>query len=170
MKPKFPILLHDQCSNPSSATPLSSTCNALEKTMDVFYALAIIFSSLLFFFRAQAVFDKNIWAVAFFSCSWLAVVAGCVAYLVKLGGVKIGPGFCEVVGAVNPVNPYAAAAIIIPLVNDTLVFLAITWCLFRDSRRTLRDRVRVLTFYDYLLVLSKAMLQDGQAYYLLVLL
>ena len=69
------------------------------------------------------------------------------------------------------VKPLAAAATIIPLVNDTLVFLAITGRIYCNSYagRTLQVGVRILLFGDYLPAFSKAILQDGQAYYLLVL-
>jgi len=176
VRPEFSKLFDNQCSDSSSATPLP-TCNVLGKILNIIYAFTIISSSLLFLFRTRAVFDRNPWVVAFFLGSWLVVVAGCMAYAVRLDEAKIrpGPGFCEVLGLVQPfaglVQPFLAAATIIPLVNDTLVFLAITWCLCCNSSasHTLKDGIRVLVFGDYLPVFTKALLQDGQAYYLLVL-
>ena len=66
------------------------------------------------------------------------------------------------------VKPYTAAAVVVPLINDTLIFIAITWRLHSNSsaRRTINDGVRVLVFGNYLPAFSKAMLQDGQVYYL----
>lgn len=59
----------------------------------------------------------------------------------------------------------------IPVINDTLVFLAITWRLYYNSyaRPTLRIGLQVLIFGNYLPRFSRALLRDGQAYYLLVL-
>jgi hypothetical protein len=105
---------------------------------------------------------------------WLAVLGGCLTLIVG------------VFKAIMPVNPasnmiaicldsgisrFAAAADIIPLINDTLVFLAISWRLSCNSYDpyTLRSGIRFLIFGDYLPVFSKALLQDGQAYYLLAI-
>ena len=72
--------------------------------------------------------------------------------------------------AAGHVKPLIAAAAIALLINDTLVFLAITWRLSCNSYAcpTFKHVIRVFAFGDYLPALSKAMLQDGQAYYLLV--
>jgi hypothetical protein len=136
--------------------------------LDVLFSLTIVFTSLFFFFRIQAVFDKNPWIIAFFAGLWLAVVAGSLVFVVGVSTVNIGPTkYCMSGG----VKPYAAATAAIPLINDTLVFLAITWRLSCNSYalHTLQHGIRTLVFGDYLPMFSKAMLQDGQAYYLLVL-
>jgi len=137
--------------------------------LDVFYSLTIVLTSLLFFFRVRAVFNKNPWIVALFVGLWLSVLAGCSTLVVGVNAVHIGPTkFCTT----SEVKPFAAAASIIPLINDTLVFLVMTWRLSRNSYacRTFEHDVRALVFGDYLPMFSKAMLQGGQAYYLLVLL
>jgi len=68
------------------------------------------------------------------------------------------------------VEPYVASASIVMLVNDTLVFLAITWKLMGNARidSSIRTGFRILAFGEYMPALSKALLQDGQAYYLYV--
>ena len=69
-------------------------------------------------------------------------------------------------------NPFLMATIIISLINDTLVFLAITWRLLRNSYvevpHTLRSGFRIVILGDYLPAFSKVLLKEGQAYYLLV--
>jgi hypothetical protein len=107
--------------------------------------------------------------VAFFAILWLAVVAACVTVIVGVDGVNIGPTSYCIDGEVES---YVTAATIIPLINDTLVFLAISWRLFTNSyaRPTFKDGLRVLIFGDYMPMFSKAMLHDGQAYYLLLVL
>jgi hypothetical protein len=102
---------------------------------------------------------------------WLAVLGGCVAFIVDIFEPIPDPA-SKVPICVNPgINHFVAAATIIPFINDTLVFLAISWRLSRNSYNTytFERGIRLLIFGDYLPVFSKALLQDGQAYYLLAL-
>jgi hypothetical protein len=64
------------------------------------------------------------------------------------------------------------AASIGPLVNDGIVFFAISWRLWRNTwaPRTVKNSVRVLVFGDYLPAFSRSLLQHGQIYFLSVLL
>ena len=143
----------------------------LGRTVVIFFSTAVAFTSLLFFFRTRAVFNRNRWIVAFFASLWLAVLGGCLAFAVDVFDApspQAAPNsriFC----IKENINPFVAAATIIPLINDTLTFLAVTWRLFRNSyvRNTLKNGIRLLVFGDYLPVFSKVLLQDGQAYYLL---
>ena len=137
--------------------------------MGVLFFFAVTSTSLLFFIRTRAVFDKDPWTVAFFAGLWLAVVAACLTVIIGVDGVNIGPTrYCTD----GEVKSYVTMATIIPLINDTCVFLAITSRLFANSyaRPTFKDGFRVMIFGDYLPMFSKAMLQDGQAYYLLLVL
>ena len=141
----------------------------LGRTVVVFFSTAVVFTSLLFFFRTRAVFNGNRWIVAFFSTLWLAVLGGCLAFIVDVFYAPSPAPNTHAFCIKENINPFVAAATIIPLINDTLTFLAVTWRLFRASyvRRTLKNGIRLLVFGDYLPVFSKALLQDGQAYYLL---
>jgi len=103
--------------------------------------------------------------VAFFAFMWLAVLAGCLTMPQGIAGTNIGPTeYCTIASF----QPYVSAATLIPLVNDTLVFLAISWRLMRNAHaeNSLGTKFRTLAFGHYLPSLSKALLQDGQAYYL----
>ena len=142
----------------------------LDKLVVNFYCTALIFTSLLFFFRTRAVFNTYPWVVAFFAGLWLAILGGCLAFIVEIYElVMVNPASNRDPICINSdVNPILAATTIILLVNDTLVFLAISWRLSRNSY-TLESGIRLLIFGDYLPVFSKALLQDGQAYYLLAL-
>ena len=145
----------------------------LERLAVSFYCAVLVFSSLLFFFRTRAIFNRDPWVVTFFAVLWLAVLGGCLAILVdafkptRLDSTTDMIPICFTSG----VNLFVAAITIIPLINDTLVFLAISWRLYRNSYDpyTLNGGIRVLIFGDYLPVFSKVLLQDGQAYYLLAL-
>ena len=149
----------------------------LQKLVIIFYCAVLVFTSLLVFFRTRAVFSRNPWVVAFFAGLWLAVLGGCLSFIVAhvMAGwrgyvpsqVPNTAAFC-----INKnISIFIAATTIIPLINDTLVFLAITWVLSRNSYDpyTLRSGIRFLIFGDYVPVFTKVLLQDGQAYYLLVL-
>jgi hypothetical protein len=139
----------------------------------IFYCAALVFASLLFFFRTRAVFNRNPWVTAFFAGLWLAVLGGCLAYHVDVfEPVLANPAsnttaMCGRLG----IDPYAAEITIIPLIYDTLVFLAVTWRLSRNSYDpyTFKSGIKNLIFCDHLPVFSKALLRDGQAYYLLAL-
>ena len=145
----------------------------LDKLVVTFYCTALIFTSLLFFFRTRAVFNTYPWVVAFFAGLWLAVLGGCLAFIVDVyEPVTVNPASNRDPICINSgINPFIAATTIIPLVNDTLIFLAISWRLSCNSYDpyTLESGIRLLIFGDYLPVFSKALLQDGQAYYLLAL-
>ena len=96
----------------------------------------------------------------------MIVVGSSLAFMIAM--LK-NDGWSELCIHVNT-RPYAVAATIVPVINDTLVFIAITWRLTRNSYvpPTLKGDIKVLIFGDYLPVFSKAMLKEGQAYYLLI--
>ena len=158
--------IHIEHSDCHPAAPLSN-CAHIEKGLDVLCFVAIPSTSLLFAFRVCAVFGMNLWAIAFFGTLWLAVVGGCMTVLFGITGANIGPTpYCLISG----IKPYMEAAAVIPMVNDTIIFCAISWRLWDNNwaHRTVKNSFRVFVFGDYLPSFSKSMLQDGQAYYLLV--
>ena len=148
----------------------------LNRLAVVFACAVTVFTSLLFFFRTRAVFtNSNTWVTAFFASLWLAVLGVSLAFIVDTlepRSVPVNPALNATAMCLRPsINPYAAATTIIPLINDTLVFLAVTWRLSRNSYDpyTLKSGIRFLIFGDYLPVFSKALLRDGQVYYLLAI-
>ena len=154
----------------------NSTCLMLERLAIVFCCAVLVFTSLLFFFRTRAVFDRNTWVTAFFAGLWLAVLGVSLALIVDtlesvpVNSVSKATAVCLRVW--SSFYRVAEATTIIALINDTLVFVAITWRLSRNSYDpyTLRSGVKFLIFGDHLPVFSKVLLRDGQAYYLLALL
>ena len=150
----------------------NTICIRIERLIIILYCTVIVFTSLLFFLRIRAVFERNPWVVAFFACSWLAVLGNSLSFIVN--GVQMDTSLNSSATCLNKeVNPFLTASTIISMINDTLVFLAISWS-WRLSRNsydpyTLESGIRLLIFGDYLPVFSKAFLQDGQAYYLLAL-
>jgi len=113
------------------------------------------------------VFNNNRLVVAFFGFTWLAVVGACLTTTQGITGTNIGPTkYC----LTGDVKGYVNAATIVPLINDTLVFLAITYQLMRHSYITqpnsMKTRLRICAFGDHLPAISRALLKDGQLYYL----
>ena len=132
------------------------------------FSLAVPLTSLLFFFRACAVFGMNPSAVAIFGVLWLGVLGGCLTTIPGSSGVNIGPTpYC----ANGAFKLYLIAATVTPLINDGIVFIAISWRLWSNTwtRRTVKNGVRVV-FGDYLPAFSRSLLQDGQIYFLSVFL
>jgi hypothetical protein len=72
------------------AAPISNCFNT-EKALSVLFCLAVPLTSLLFFFRARAVFGMNPFAVAIFGVLWLGVLGGCLTTIPGIGGTNIGP-------------------------------------------------------------------------------
>ena len=145
----------------------SGNCNRFVKALTWTYTLAVSSTNLLFFFRVRAVFNNNRLVVAFFGFTWLAVVGACLTTTQGITGTNIGPTkYC----LTGDVKEYVNAATIVPLINDTLVFLAITYQLMRHSYITqpnsMKTRLRICAFGDHLPAISKALLKDGQLYYL----
>ena len=168
----FRMLFHNQTSDLSSAILPSSNseCIILERLVVTFCCAAVVFTSLLFFFRTRAVFNAYPWVVAFFAGLWLAVLGGYVAFIVEIfEPMQVDPASNSPICIKRGIDPFVAVATIIPLINDTLVFLAISWRLYHNpyDPYTFEGGVRCLIFGDYLPVFSKTLLQDGQAYYLL---
>ncbi|EGN93363.1 hypothetical protein SERLA73DRAFT_189575 [Serpula lacrymans var. lacrymans S7.3] len=146
-------------------TPIDH-CQALEQTVDVFYAFAVPLSSLLFFFRVKAVFDNNKYIVTTGFILWLSVLASSLSIITAVHAITIGPtSYCTA----ESLKSYAGAAPITVLVHDTFVFMAISWrLLWTTSTHTgFKGWARAFVSGGYLPALSKSLLQDGQMYYLI---
>jgi len=107
------------------------------------------------------------WMAPFFFVMWLGVTAASTpeAYVNTI--TNLGPtAYC--IGKALP--KYAIMVSVLPFVNDTLIFVAITMRLAGSPDTSYTPRggswIRVVLFGEYLPHFSKAMLRDGQAYYL----
>lgn len=145
--------------------PATYNCAKFQKILDNTYPIAVPATSLLFFFRLKAVFDRNHYVIGFFAFMWLAVLAGCLTVTQGVTGINIGPTkYCLNAS----LEDYVSAAAIIPLINDTMVFLAISWRLMTNSHveYSLKTGLKTFAFGDYLPSFSRTLFQDGQIYYL----
>jgi len=148
-----------------SAAPVSHCENS--HRMQALYPIVIPSTSLLFFFRVKAMYDGNTKVIAFFFFMWLAVVGGSVTPTIGVSGMNIGiTDYC-----INyRLEPYVSAACIIPFINDTFIFCATSWRLWQNAHvhQSIHNNVKVMVFGHHLPYFSRALLKDGQAYYLLV--
>ncbi|KAF5381349.1 hypothetical protein D9615_008347 [Tricholomella constricta] len=141
-------------------------CQVIKKTVCVLYHVAFSSTAFLFFLRVRAIFDKNKFVVAFFFVLWLGVLGGSLTVATVGNAVHLGPTkYCRA----TKLKPYASAAPITFAAHDTFVFLAISWRLLQNSmsdphRSNLSLRSMVLG--HSLPAFSRALLQDGQVYYL----
>ncbi|KAH0581337.1 hypothetical protein H2248_012429 [Termitomyces sp. 'cryptogamus'] len=139
-------------------------CQIIEKTICVLYHITFSSTAFLFFLRVRAVFNKNKFIVMFFAALWLGVLGGSLTVATVSNGFHLGPTrYC----ISTEFKPYASAAPIAFTVNDTFVFFAISWRLL--SSGTLRCEkldMKSLMLGKYLPAFSRALLQDGQVYYL----
>lgn len=136
-------------------------------------AVSISSTAFLFFMRIRAIYANNKYVVLFFFLSWLAVVGGCV-FETQNGGKKVqlasipSPGtYCIYSPDLNFIS-LVTSMTTIPMVNDTLIFVAITWRLMQNAhvKVNLRNGIRVMILGHYLPAFSRALLKDGQVYFL----
>ncbi|KAJ6473087.1 hypothetical protein C8R45DRAFT_761049, partial [Mycena sanguinolenta] len=133
------------------------------------YATAVSATSLLFFLRARAIFNRNRYFVGLLFCAWLSILGTNLTVPVAVEGGNLGPtDFCSTVFAAN----YVGGAAVTTTLHDTLIFLAISWRLFKNQQHVNPDRsfkasVWAFVSGQYLPQFSRAVLQDGQLYYLI---
>ncbi|KAF9041363.1 hypothetical protein BJ165DRAFT_1372806 [Panaeolus papilionaceus] len=143
-------------------------CSQFEKAVSTGFPIAIDATSFLFLLRVRAIFNRDKTVVAFFSFLWLTVVISSLTGPFGISGTNIGPTqYC----IFYDFKSYVDAAAVVPLFYDTMVFVAISRRLMVDflivdhDIRTVSS-IKALVFGDYLPVLARSLLQDGQVYYL----
>ncbi|KAF8961492.1 hypothetical protein BDZ97DRAFT_1828505, partial [Flammula alnicola] len=133
--------------------------------LDWFFPVVISSTSLLFLLRARAIFNDNIYIVSLFFFTWFAVVGGTLTTGLGTVGGNIGTTkYCWY----TSVKSYVSTGFIIPLVHDTLIFIAISWRLMENAHvdHNFKKGFMTLLLGHYLPAFSRVMLQDGQMYYL----
>ncbi|KAF8132233.1 hypothetical protein K438DRAFT_1454634, partial [Mycena galopus ATCC 62051] len=161
---RFSALLYTVISTLYNTYPLKNC--PLWGTLEVAASsIAVSANSLLFFLRARAIFNRNPYLRGMFCVMWLSVVGSAVAMPFSVFGGNVGPTpYCTFVSA----KPYASAIGVTLLIHDTTVFLAISWRLFGNSHSDygFKRNMRAFLAGEYLPRFSKALLKDGQIYYL----
>lgn len=134
-------------------------------------AVAISTTSLLFFWRVRAVYRDSRIVCGFFFFTWLVVACACVLHtqfsIFILDAKRIQQaGRCFTTGNFSA---FIIASTIVPLVNDLLIFCAITYRLMSMAEvddLSPKKRVMIAVFGHYLPAFSRTLLLDGQAYFL----
>jgi len=131
----------------------------------ILYLVALPFTSLLLVFRAVACYKNNKYVTAFFTLSWLAVLAGSIAFSRGIVGIQIGnTPYCMETNFTR----YAMIGAISPAIHDTLIFVATTWVFMGNSSAeiNLKNAFKVMVLGRHLLAFSKSLLRNGQLYFL----
>lgn len=152
---------------PFLAAPLGENCKVIQTACCVLYHIAFASTAFLFFLRVRAFYNRNKYVVAFFFISWLVVLGGALSVTAASAGSghPLGPTpYCYS----TPAKSYISASPITLAINDTFVFLAISWRLLGNSQFTLRKKpsFKAVILGQSLPAFSRALLQDGQIYYL----
>jgi hypothetical protein len=143
----------------------TGNCIHFETVTDAFYPISISCTALLFFFRLRAIYNQDRIVVVGFFLLWLGVLASTILIPIGILGGYIGnTKYCVDVDVPNS----AYAGIFAPLIHDTMVFLAISWRLARNSHMEMnfQEGIKVAIFGRYLPTFTKSLLRDGQRYYL----
>jgi len=157
--------LADVIVNVTFQTTAQPNCLVLQKMVCVLYHVAFSSTSLLFFLRIRAVFNEDKLVVAFFFVLWLAVSVGSLTIAIIDNAVHFGPTQdCRGTSSM----PYSSAAPIAYAVNDTFVFLAISWKLLKNAglEPSHKSSLKSKVLGENLPAFTRVMLQDGQIYYL----
>lgn len=105
--------------------------------------------------------------MGFYFVLWLGVVGGSFPLPFGVAAGSIGPtSYCLDTG----LKPYTSAAVITPLIRDTLVFLAMSYRLLCNTRGevTLRRRLDSFWSQDHLPKITAILMKDNQRYYMWV--
>jgi hypothetical protein len=140
-------------------------CQKLQIAIGITFAISVPSTALLFYFRIKAIFNNNLGISVFFGFLWLATLAGSITVPFAIEGGHIGPTDHCINTAVKP---FSSTGIVISTVNDTLVFVFITWRLLSATTydESLQGRARAFFEGKGLPAFSRAILQGGQQYYM----
>ncbi|KAF5329293.1 hypothetical protein D9619_009413 [Psilocybe cf. subviscida] len=142
-------------------------CNIAIRLASAPMIVALPASQFLFFLHVRAIYATERIVVWFFTLLWLSTLASAALGEVSLSGINIGPtSYC------TPATlAHVTIGIIVPLVNDILLFLALVARIMGTSTQDvddtgLRDRFKTAIFGASIPRLAKTLLQSGQQYFL----
>ncbi|KAF7334191.1 hypothetical protein MSAN_02380400 [Mycena sanguinolenta] len=120
---------------------------------------------MLFFLRVTAVWHPSRIGYAVFSVLWFGVLGAGITVALGIGGAHIG----STRQCINTtVAGYIEVAGIVPLINDTVIFLAISYRIVAHIMVADSSMARLRAFFGGtgLSELSQALLQSGLHFYL----
>jgi len=142
-------------------------CEKMELAETISFSISVSSTALLFFLRVRAIFHQSRLATYLFAFMWVATAACSVTIPISVTAAHIGPTkFCTR----TVVKQYGAVAIIVSSLYDTLIFLSISYRLlkFTSLKSTFLGRMKSFFTPTDLPSFSRALLQNGQEYYLVV--
>ncbi|KAF7328606.1 hypothetical protein MSAN_02478400 [Mycena sanguinolenta] len=144
-------------------------CNAGMVALDICLVLSQTSTALLFFFRVTAVWHPNKIAYAVFFILWLGILGAGITDPVGVRGAHIGPTMQCIT---TTVPKTAELTVILPLIYDTAVFLAINYRILAHTMvaDSSMSRLRVVLGGKGLSIVSQALLETGQLFYLIAVL
>ncbi|KAJ6465729.1 hypothetical protein C8R45DRAFT_877293, partial [Mycena sanguinolenta] len=147
-----------------NATGPVKNCNALVLGYSICLVLSQTTTAMLFFLRVAAVWHPSKVAYVVFSLLWIGVLGAGITAPLGLRGAHIGPSTLCIITAV-PVD--IEVAVIMPLINDTAIFLAINYRILAHTivADSFLARLRIFFGGNGLSALSQALLRGGQHFY-----
>ncbi|KAJ7914792.1 hypothetical protein B0H13DRAFT_1611182 [Mycena leptocephala] len=149
-------------------------CVLARKFYEVGCAISVPANSLLIFLRARAIFNGNRYLVLFFFFLWLTVAGAAIMPAIPgmIIATNIGPTRYCATASGKP--DYTSIFTIAPPIHDTVIFVAISWRMYQSSHfensrvdRGLIEVIKASVTGQYLPQFSRAVLKDGQLYYLI---
>lgn len=148
------------------AAPIGN-CNLI-RYIDFLYPLAVPFSILHFIPRVYALHRGNKYVFAFFTFTWLVVLATSILWPIGVQGQKLGPtNYCVEI----KLHVTASIGALCLLIHDTLIFLATSWAIVSRSyvvSDNVQGKLKIMVLGKDLPRFTRLLLRDGQAYYLCV--
>ncbi|KDR70190.1 hypothetical protein GALMADRAFT_43546, partial [Galerina marginata CBS 339.88] len=149
-------------------TPVAD-CSRLADALNALLIVYVTSTTGLFYLRVCAVYNMKRIIIAFFGTTWLAAIAMILTFSKTFMATPVeNTHFCGESIRGHFLGPTSFVLV----TNDVLIYLAIAYRIhemFLASDTSVRRRFNVLAFGTSLPVLSKALLQDSQSYFLVVL-
>ncbi|KAF9257334.1 hypothetical protein L218DRAFT_879724 [Marasmius fiardii PR-910] len=147
-----------------------SDCQALMVALGVSFVLSTGFTALLFLFRVIAVWNMDRGIIASFTFLWLCTVGAAITVPFAIAGGHIGPTqACIQIR----VDEYAEATAITSMINDSAIFIAITYRILVNSIFEENPSAHFHAFIgnsrSFLPKFPRNLLRSGQHYYLVAL-
>ncbi|KAG5652370.1 hypothetical protein H0H81_005232 [Sphagnurus paluster] len=142
-------------------------CQPVKNAVSILHHVAFSSTSLLFFFCVRAIFLQKKIVVACFFVLWSGVLGASIAVTPSGKVAHLEPTqYCKE----TALKPSASVAPIMLAVNDTFVFLAISWRLLSgvqlEPPTPEKKSLLGMVLGNYISDFSRKLLQDGQIYYL----
>ncbi|KZP10268.1 hypothetical protein FIBSPDRAFT_938124 [Athelia psychrophila] len=155
----------------SSLAP-AENCQFLAVTLGACAVMSVSFTSFLFFLRVRAVYLRSKYVTALFGTFWLVTVSLNIVLVTIVGAGHASPAVGGYSGCISNGTQSVTLPLASIFVNDSLIFLAISYRLVANALTDGDRRSRLLTIVKGkgLYSLSQSLLQTGQLYYFSTLL